>query len=167
MSLPIFTRSDISKLSRLIKSRATYPNALALAKKIHSRADNEAINNSADDVFVIERLINELDTQINNPAAIDIEPLADCISDAYAILDEITLSDQCRRITKIIPALIQALSTLENDPEDEAAYDVMREVKALADAMDAAHEAGSDDYGNDVLDAHEAVANAIRAAKQP
>ena len=80
---------------------------------------------------------------------------------------EIALENQCRRITESIRALMQALSELENIPEDEAAYTVMHEIGTLADAIDKASEAGSDDHGNDALDAYEAIANAIRAAKQP
>lgn len=79
---------------------------------------------------------------------------------------EIELENQCCRITESIRVLMQALSELENNPEDEAAYTIMNEIGTLADAMFEARHASSDDHGNDVLDAYEAIANAIRAAKE-
>ena len=79
---------------------------------------------------------------------------------------EIILHDQCCRITRNIRALMRAISELENDPEDEAAYTIINEIGTLAEAMNKAREAGSDDHGDDVLDTYEAVANAIRAAKE-
>lgn len=79
---------------------------------------------------------------------------------------EIVLHDQCCRITRNIRALMRAISELENDPEDEAAYTIMNEISTLADAMFEARHASSDDRGNDTLNAYEAIANAIRAAKE-
>lgn len=74
------------------------------------------------------------------------------------------LQRACLRITDYMTDLIEAVSQIENSPEDEAAYDLMRCIRSIALEMDKARVAGSDDHGNDALNAYEAVANAIREA---
>ena len=70
----------------------------------------------------------------------------------------------CRRITDYMTDLSDAIRQIQNSPEDEAAYDLMRCIRSISLEIDKAHVAGSDDNGNDVLNAYEAVAIAIRSA---
>lgn len=76
------------------------------------------------------------------------------------------LKASCEQLRIDMLQLIRYIEELENTPEDEAAYGIMRRIRCMAETMDSARRAGSDDRGNDVLDAYEAVANAIRAAKE-
>ena len=76
-----FTRAEICRIDQLIKSPDTYPEALSLAKHIHSRADDDALANGADYVIALESLIIELEYQMRNPDAIDIDPLNDSLHD--------------------------------------------------------------------------------------
>ena len=77
-----------------------------------------------------------------------------------------TLKFNCYQIRMDTQQLIRYIDELENTPDDEAAYGIMRCIRCMAETMDSARRAGSDDRGNDVLNAYEAVANAIRAAKE-
>ena len=82
-----FTRHEIARLSRLIESPDTYADALSLVTEMHSRADDKAIADDANDVFALEVLAAELEYQMRNPHAIDIDPLKDSIHDCLEILD--------------------------------------------------------------------------------
>lgn len=87
MSNICFTRHEITKVAQLVESPDTYADALALVKEIHSRADDDAIADNADDVVALESLMTELEYQMRNPNAVDIDPLKDSIHDCWEMLN--------------------------------------------------------------------------------
>lgn len=82
---------------------------------------------------------------------------------------EKTLENQCNRIRKHMRILIQAVEELENTTDDEAAYNIIHEIRVLYASIDqvwqAELSAGDNEYGEPVLDAYEATAQAIREAR--
>ena len=87
-----FTSCDIDHLEALALNSNTFLAALTFAHELHARKD-AAIG--TDDIFALERMMIELDSQISGDAdLIDYDPIHDIIADYRSILSAAHLDEE-------------------------------------------------------------------------